>query len=662
MTQIPLIKFPSIANIVRGEDTAHLFDGDFGTVYNPTSPSWQSMLNPVITEILADTKTSVCIPRQLKYVQQNANNIGTKMYFINKATKEKVLIYTFEGQGGYMPDTYRVFDIPAAQQFDVSRIIIEAQGGGPAYPAEVQLWGDFTEKVPVLKPRTPRSPVNLLGFVCYPWNTALDQWPSSLDCYTQLKPSRIRVYDDYSNVFENGALNLHWNQFANYTTLKKMGVEVKDCLQNTPGYPYPIGDTRKDPATYLAVARDLQKYAIANKAAGTPVLDIQFENEWDRSWKGPEQYMDGYAIAAACSICRDGHKGKYADAGIKQIDSSVKFVNPGCATDRTQILHQMRIWSEENRGYRANGSVDFPFDVYEFHWYQSLGGQYAGKPGGMPPEIVIDRVQEIVDFFREYCPEMEINIGEYGLDTAVDSDLNAPAYGKYNPQQCRGNWFVRDLMMFAKLGIDTAEWYRLTMDWYDDPADPTGQTNVLENNGEIFQTMDLIRPNHYAQPAVYTRRIVGDYFRQIGDILRQGFVFDSVVSTAPYVFKFKKADANLYAIWNLETVAWPADGGRATITETVTQYTLNVKGQLKRFVEGSDTMSTESFNGGVLSVDAKPVFVIEATTTTPPPPPPPTKEVFHKGYLTINSKRFYYIMYTDKTWIQTNSKYVPITA
>lgn len=654
MIQIPLIKFPSIANIVRGEDTTFLFDGKVDTIYNPTSPSWTAMLNPVVTEILADVVASVCIPRQLKYIQQNANNIGTKMYFVNKATKEKVLIYTFSGQGGYMPDTYRVFDIP--NPFDVSRIIFEAAGGGPAYPADVQLWGDYTEQQIVLKPRTPQPLVNLLGFCCYPWNVAFDQWPTVKAPFDMLKPSRIRVYDDYGNVFQNGQVSFHWNQLSNYSTLKGMGVQVKDCIQNHPGYPYPLGDTRKDPATYLAFARDLQKYAVANKAKGNPVTYIQAENEIDRSWKSVAEYMDGYAIAALCSACYDGHKGKYPDAGVKQIGGA-KFVNPGCATDRTQILHQMRIWAEENRGLRANGSVDFPFDVYEFHWYQSLGGQYAGRPGGMPPEIVIDRVQEVVDFFRRYCPEMEINIGEYGLDTAVDSDLNAPAFGKYNPQQVRGIWFIRDLMMFAKLGIDAADWYRECMDWVDDPAYPQGGVNILEQNGEIFQTMDLIRPSRYAQPATYTRRIVGDYFRQIGDVLRQGFVFDSVVSTSPYVFKFKKADATLYAIWNLETVTWPEGGGRATITENVTQYTLNVKGQLLRFVEGADTMSSEAFNGGVINVDAKPVFVIESGVI---PDPIPTKEIYHRGYWTINGKRTFYINYTDKTWTLANGKYQPI--
>jgi hypothetical protein len=33
-----------------------------------------------------------------------------------------------------------------------------------------------------------------------------------------------------------------------------------------------------------------------------------------------------------------------------------------------------------------------------------------------------------------------------------------------------------------------------------------------------------------------------------------------------------------------------------------------------------------------------------------PPPPPPVRTVFHKGYFTLNGKRFYYTLYSDGTW------------
>lgn len=41
-------------------------------------------------------------------------------------------------------------------------------------------------------------------------------------------------------------------------------------------------------------------------------------------------------------------------------------------------------------------------------------------------------------------------------------------------------------------------------------------------------------------------------------------------------------------------------------------------------------------------------------------PPEPTKELFHRGYFSLTSgKRFYYIMYSDNTWIETDGRYRP---
>jgi hypothetical protein len=156
------------------------------------------------------------------------------------------------------------------------------------------------------------------------------------------------------------------------------------------------------------------------------------------------------------------------------------------------------------------------------------------------------------------------------------------------------------------------------MDWYD-PNDPTN--SLAENNGQFFETMDLIAPSQYAQPATYKRRISGDFFRQIGFIFRQGYVFDGIVSTTPWVFRFKKPDGTLlYALWTSETVTWPADGGRAVFTENVSQYTLNAMGRLLRFVDGGDQMSSEPFYGGTVSVDAKPIFIVVDNVSQSPLP------------------------------------------
>jgi hypothetical protein len=62
-------------------------------------------------------------------------------------------------------------------------------------------------------------------------------------------------------------------------------------------------------------------------------------------------------------------------------------------------------------------------------------------------------------------------------------------------------------------------------------------------------------------------------------------------------------------------------------------------------------------------VNVGPSVVIDKPVDPPPPPPVEPvapKEIFKKGYFTISGKRFYYIMYKDKTWVETNSKYAPL--
>lgn len=62
--------------------------------------------------------------------------------------------------------------------------------------------------------------------------------------------------------------------------------------------------------------------------------------------------------------------------------------------------------------------------------------------------------------------------------------------------------------------------------------------------------------------------------------------------------------------------------------------------------------------GGATLAENKTVFSL---APIPVPIPVPIKTIFHKGYFTgADRKRFYYIMYSDKTFVQANSKYVPL--
>jgi hypothetical protein len=195
--------------------------------------------------------------------------------------------------------------------------------------------------------------------------------------------------------------------------------------------------------------------------------------------------MDGYAIAAMMSVAYDGHKGKYPGVGLKASGSTALLSCPGLATGNVDILYQMKEWSIANRGYRADGSVDFPFDVYSFHCYSSSGGQRSGTKGGLPPEAgMVGYMKGVKDFLRRYAPWMLLRIGEWGWDEAKDSELNAPAFGRFTAQQTSGMWAARGILCMDDIGVDASSYYMVTTNYVQETMD--------NNNGTMFWTMALI--------------------------------------------------------------------------------------------------------------------------------------------------------------------------
>src|SRR5438045_7109781 len=113
----------------------------------------------------------------------------------------------------------------------------------------------------------------------------------------------------------------------------------------------------------------------------------------------------------------DGHKGKYPGIGLKASGTAAQFSIGGLAEAEPYILHQIMEWSEKNRGYRDDGTIDLPFDIYSFHVYSSLEGQRQGIPGGVAPEFgalqYLKKTQKIRDRF---FPWLRLHVGEWGWD------------------------------------------------------------------------------------------------------------------------------------------------------------------------------------------------------------------------------------------------------
>lgn len=332
-------------------------------------------------------------------------------------------------------------------------------------------------------------------------------------------------------------------------------------------------------------------------------------NEPNAWWAGYDDYLNGKYLAPAWSMMYDGHKGLYANCGVKNADPNFKMSMSGLAVSTTDILRAVYDWSRKNRGYKPDGSVNLPFDIIQFHNYSYTGGsnQYAGGvQAGLPPELsnVLTAVDEFINYSNKYAAGREVWVGEWGIDVHPESPMSAPSYGPYSAEQTRGNWAMRTILEYAAHGLDRAQWYRLYQDY---------PTKNSDKDATQFATMALLRQNDLPGHITYTRTLVGDYFKQIGEM--GDYVFESRVSESPRVLKFRNGKKIMYAVWAVEDMKMP-EGKKPVFTEISGNYLLrlppNTTIKLRRFVDGSGQMSSQEIKtkgSYTVPFGSKPVFV-----------------------------------------------------
>jgi hypothetical protein len=124
--------------------------------------------------------------------------------------------------------------------------------------------------------------------------------------------------------------------------------------------------------------------------------------------------------------------------------------------------------------------------------------------------------------------------------------------------------------------------------------------------------MSLLREN---EDKTISRRLVGDYFKQMGELGE--FVFESRVADHPRVLKFRNGKQVLYAIWAVEKMDLKK-GQRPRFTETTGSYTLSLPGvrsiTVKNLADGAGAMHSQQVSltneSYTVNYSAKPVFVI----------------------------------------------------
>jgi hypothetical protein len=268
-----------------------------------------------------------CAVKQIRFRYNNGNASSLKFYYTKKDNGEKVLLYSYTG--GSWDSAWKIIDIPSATA--ARSFVIESKGGDD-FPDDIELYGNFSIATQTKSAHTPAPLGDLLGVVCKPWDVASDyMFPEKIPVIQSLGANRIRLYNDYvlchdasGNLIEN---NVQWHQAVNMALLKSKGIATQMCYHALPSsYPWPPTD-KNDPASYLKLAKDVYQFGIWNKAGGEYSKVFELLNE-PGAWyiNDTSQQMDGYQLAAMCSMAYDGHKGKYPRCWIKSIRiSSIVF-------------------------------------------------------------------------------------------------------------------------------------------------------------------------------------------------------------------------------------------------------------------------------------------------------------------------------------------------
>jgi hypothetical protein len=693
MVKIPLPVDMAYANQHGGDVFSKLTNGNLTDVYT----WWNPPVKPVrLGYDLIDF--SSFIVRQIKIYVNNGNPSDLKFFIERKDTKAIVQVAAFTGGMWRPDDPWFVLDVSSDLQVNASKFFLQTNIAGSDFPAEMEIWGDYAMSATVLPAAVKTSLKELVGVVTKPWDIDYKMYPEKRGMMNGLKVFRTRMYGDHqTNHNADNSWNLNgFNQVDSMKMLKADGIAVQFCYHALPdNYPWPVSN--KDmPSSYLQLAQDVYYFCKQSKDNGNYIDIFELLNEEDFWYGNPKYAHNGYQIAAMCSICFDGHKGQFAGVGVKASGANILFSCGGVAESEPYLLYQMMEWCRTNRGLNPDGTINMCFDIYSFHCYNSLAGQWAfNNPGGVPPELgAAPYFRKLNKIRRANIPGIRLHVGEWsGGDINQGSPLSATTFGSYTAHQVSAMWTVRDMLAQAEHEINANSYYRITQDLAGDPPN-----SVYDNSAQQFDTMALIRQETWGEKQPdgsyinfgFHRVLTGDYVRQISDVLfGAGYVFDSRLSgnidkpvAEPNVVKFKKTDGpDLYVIWQHESMQVNTDigGDRPKFTERIGTYTLNVKGKLRKFVDdGSGVMTSSDFAGGIVQFSSKPVIVIADGTVTPPippidppipPDPPPvivTWNQVDRGYWKdkATGKNKYFLLYENNIGklaaIRCSSTYKPI--
>ena len=417
-----------------------------------------------------------------------------------------------------------------------------------------------------------------------------------------------------------------WSYDSFYENLQKAGLTVAPCIQGAPGWLHgredfprenkPIdnpGISPADPQSYYKKSHFMYQFAARyghskidpskltlakNQQQLSGLGMIQYLEDWneqDKDWEGPNANFSPEQYAAMASANYDGHcntltkiAGNY---GIKNADSSIKFVMGGLASQNLDYIKKMKTWFENNRRDKK-----FVPDVINFHMYTFKEG--ANVKGGSGPAYspeegrLREKFSEIVKYRNEYLPGVEVWVSEFGWDTNPNSSLAAAQVGPFDIQETQGIWLVRGYLALAAAGVDRAQMYM--------------SRDVDPNDATWYSSSGLMGPK-----GDFTPKKSWYYVYTLKNLLKDQRYFGIVPSNDKniLIYKFKniKNDSGTYVLWAKTTSNYVATNVPVKISAKAKNVSL--VNLLVGSTNGEPQNITISNNHVYLPVTEKPVFL-----------------------------------------------------
>ncbi|RFZ94227.1 hypothetical protein D0C36_01335 [Mucilaginibacter conchicola] len=303
---------------------------------------------------------------------------------------------------------------------------------------------------------------------------------------------------------------------------------------------------------------------------------IECNNEPDRWWKGDKATQTPEEYAANLSAFYDGHKHTLgANAGVKTADPNMLVVMGGLATADVNYVKRMVAWCKQNRGLKADGSVDLCFDVINYHLYANNGSVFTHQRAstGVAPELT--ESGRVADGFVALGKSLKLPVWltETGYDINPESYQHAPAIGNKSALLTQADWILRTSLLYMRHGIDRLFFYQLF--------------DAVANNPGQYMTSGLAESPK--------RRPAADYILQTNKLMGN-YKYVGTTNADPLVDKYQLGKRIIYVL----TI--PDQKGRTA------DYTLNIgknsKAVLYNLKAGADDMDKKEIKaeGGKLKI------------------------------------------------------------